>query len=165
MKGKFIMYIKPEELEDGRVLLYLKGQFMEENSQENLLALLSCIRDSQLIIPMKLTARKADKEITIKTKDGGTEKTDKKIIMKPDILKQGGKSYLPVFSNYIQLPADYAKDFTVVNMTFPGCVDLAHEYENLSGIVLDAFTIPFIIDFNLSDIILKIDSRLAPEKR
>lgn len=45
-------YIDAKTLESGKVLLYLKHNFLENRSQETLFPLLSCLRDSQVLVPM-----------------------------------------------------------------------------------------------------------------
>ena len=49
-----------KELENGDVLVALKSRFAEEKNQENLIALLKCMKDSKVIVPMRIEMSEED---------------------------------------------------------------------------------------------------------
>ncbi|MBE7027328.1 MAG: hypothetical protein E7410_07215, partial [Ruminococcaceae bacterium] len=62
--------IDKKTLESGRVLLYLKHEFLSNRSKETLFPLLSCLRDSNVIVPVNVTMSDFDKEKFLNSKQG-----------------------------------------------------------------------------------------------
>ena len=132
--------IDPSVLEDGSVLLDLKKAYLEDDSEENLYALLSCLRDSEVVVPVS---------------------SDAEGVVAPDILQGPDRNlYFPVFSQEAQIPEDYDESSTGVRLPMLRCIRLAHESQGTSGLVLDAFTDVLMLPFELADLIPRIPSRL-----
>lgn len=148
--------ITPESLESGNVLLYLKQKFFDDSSSENIGPLLACLRDSVMLVPASIAVSKEDMEAFTNAKAGDNVETGSDMHIEPDILENGGKKYFPVFSNREQLPEDYVKDFSVIRIPMTQCIEIAKSYMGLDGFVLDAFTAPMTISFELADIIAKL---------
>lgn len=130
-----------EMLKDGSTLCYLKHRFLSKKTREQLDWLLACLRDSVLIVPTLPVSGK------------------------PDFLESDdGVRFLPVFSQEKQLPPDYMEEFDLRRMRIEECVGLAKEYPDCSGLVLDGFTEAMIIEYDLTDAILRIPSRLHPKE-
>ena len=84
--------------------------------------------------------------------------------MIPDVLTDpAGGRFLPVFSQLLQLPADYAEHFTVTPMKAMDCLALAHQTEGVLGLVLDAFTEQVSMPFEIADAMEDFPSQLRPE--
>lgn len=156
-------YIEAKTLESGKVLLYLKYNFIENRSQETLFPLLSCLRDSQVIVPMNVIVSEADEDMFMNVKVGDVVSTNDEIRLKPDILQNGDNFFFPMFSNAEQIPEDYGSHFSTINLSVLQCIEMSKSYEHVCGLVLDAFTDPVVLEYDLADLIPQFESRLKPE--
>ena len=154
------MGITQETLKNGKVLRALVHQFLAEQNQQNLLAILKCLRDSYVWIPCNVNISEADTEQFLNAQVGDTVTSAEDIRFTPDILQNGDLFYFPVFSNCDQMGADYGNRFSKIEKHFFEAMSLANARENVEGIVLDAFTQPFIVKKDLFDIIGKLPSSL-----
>ena len=126
-------------LEGGKTLAYLNHRFLSKQTAEQLNWLLSCLRDSELLVP-------------ILPETG-----------QPDLLESDdGIKFLPVFSQPEQMPADYRERFELKTMDFGACLALARSIEEVQAIVLDGLTEPMTINYHLGDAIMRRPSRLHP---
>jgi len=156
-------YLDPASLEDGQVLLSLKQDFLEKQDMDSMSVLLSCLRDSRLIVPMNrvqagentglIEALGPGEELVM---PGGTR-------LKADILRSGTHRYFPVFSNPTVIPGDYTKRFTTIKLPMLQILKLAHTYQ-VEGLVLDAFKDSLLLPFRIADEISKLPSNLPPEE-
>lgn len=157
-------YIDSKTLASGKVLLYLKQKFLENRTEQALFALLGCLRDSQVVVPVNVTMSEEDKEMFLNAKKGDQLSTNDEMRLKPDILQNGDKFFFPMFSNEEEMPEKYAANFSGINMSVLQCIEMAKFYEQVTALVLDAFTDPMILEYPLADLIPDIESRLKPEK-
>lgn len=135
----------------------LKIGFLNNPNRETLANLLGALKESALFIPMSIEMDKSDREKFLKGKKGDVIQTEHDMKMKPDILRdKDGKLFLPVFSNQAQIPQDYARKFSQISFPTIQCIQMAHATPNLSGLVLDAFTEPFVMPFDVADVLLNI---------
>ena len=147
-------YIDPKELEDGKVLLYLKHRFCDNAVRENLIPLLGCMRDSVLFVPFHPAGETPVPASPVPYR------------MVPDILKDpSGNGFLPVFSQVQQLPPDYAEQFSITPLKAMDCLALAHQTEGVAGLVLDAFTEQVTRPFEIADALEDFPSQRPPENR
>jgi hypothetical protein len=78
----------------------------------------------------------------------------------PDILMNGDDFYFPVFSDEESM-GEYGKDFSKVARHILDVIPLARNNEKkVKGIVINAFSEPFILDDRLYDLIESLESRL-----
>ncbi|MCQ2451629.1 MAG: SseB family protein [Oscillospiraceae bacterium] len=155
-------YIDPASLEDGQVLLYLKHNFLENRSMDTLSPLMSCLRDSKVIVPMNrvlagentglIESLGPGEELTM---PGGTR-------LKPDILRSGEKRFFPIFSATTVIPGDYGKKFTTIKLPMIKVIELAHTYQ-VEGLALDPFSESMVLPFEIADEIAKLESNLPPD--
>lgn len=69
------------------------------------------------------------------------EETIVNISMRPDIVKDGGRTrLLPVFTSYEQIPSDYMESFSFIKVPSSYAYSFMNECEELSGMVLNPFT-------------------------
>ena len=76
----------------------------------------------------------------------------KGIVFQPDILMDGDSAFLPVFTNEEQVIQEYGENFTRIQKHFLEAMDVADSNAQLTGIVIDAFTVPFTVikkNFNM----------------
>ena len=92
----------------------------------------------------------------------GTKITSKdNVRMIPDILKSGEEFFFPVFTSAEEM-GEYGEHFSKLQDHFLAAVNLAKNNEkNVSGIVINAFSEPFVIPKEVFDIIAKMDSSLG----
>lgn len=156
--------VKAADLENGNVLMLLKSKFTENPSEETLLPLLSCLRDSVVKVPFVAEMSEADKKRYRECKEGENFKNQDEVKLTADILKGAdGLMYFPVFSQDEQLPEDYKSKFTIIPVTMIDVLKMAHSDSNVKGIVLDGFTEAFVLTFELADYMVQIPSRIGDE--
>lgn len=157
--------ITRESLQSGNVLLYLKQQFLKNRTTENFMMFASCLRDSVVWVPHVATISAEDKEQLKKAKVDDIVKTKETIRMKPEILiTDGGEKYYPMFSQQKQIPESYKEQFSFIAMQTLICLDNAHANPVLNGIILDPFTEPVILPFDLADFLKEFPSRLSSDE-
>lgn len=156
--------IKAADLENGNTLVYLKLKFMQEPTQENLLPLLMCLRDSVVKVPFIAEMSEEDKKRVAECKEGETFCNKDEVRLTADILQaKDDNRYFPVFSQDEQMPEDYRKKFTVIPITALDALKMAHGDETVSGLVLDGFTFPFVVPFELGDYMATLPSRIEED--
>lgn len=149
-----------KQLEDGKLLLYLKRRFLQLQTRDALLPVLNCLRDSIVIVPIQITLSPEDHEKLMAADGSMPVKFSQKTPFKPDILQNDGRSYFPIFSNPAQLPPEYAEQFSTIELPVLQCIEMANRIGNLDGLVLDAFTEPMLIHNEAAKLIPKFKSHL-----
>lgn len=123
-------------LKDGSTLVFLKKRYLSKETKEQLDWVLSCMKDSILIVP---------------TLPGSG---------KPDMLERDdGARFLPVFSNMGEIPPDYAEEFVLKELDIEACLALMRGTEGCRGLALDGLTEPLVLESNLAESILTKPSR------
>lgn len=167
--------ITEADLEDGSLLEAAVTSFNNERTEEHFITVLEILRDSYVWIPCNVVMSEEDQKqfdaIAQKLKDDpdadpreliGTEFTTKGITrMIPDILQNGNAYFFPVFST-AEAMGEYGDHFSKVQRHMLEAVSLAeHNEKKLAGIVLNAFTEPFVVDAGIWDILKNMKSRIA----
>ena len=145
-----------KELENGDVLVALKSRFAEEKNQENLIALLKCMKDSKVIVPMRIEMSEEDAARIENATDGEEIETRDEIKMVPEILQAKEKRFFPMFSQIGQIPKEFGTSHNLMSMPTSEALDMAHQIENLDGIVLNAFSKSVAMPFVTADQIYTI---------
>ena len=146
------MGVKRETLKSGRVLKALIGQFEKSRTEENLIAILHCLRDSYIWIPGTLEMSDTDAEKFINSQVGETVTTDDVMKFEPDILQNGEDKFYPVFSS-IEEMGEYGNNFSKVKKHFFEAMSYANGKKETVGIVVNAFSMPFVVPKEWFDII------------
>ena len=77
----------------------------------------------------------------------------------PDILENSGDYFFPIFSSEEEM-GDYGKDFSKVAQHVRNVIPLARNNEKrLKGIVLNAFSEPFVLESQLFDMLERDSSQ------
>lgn len=168
--------ITQELLEDGSFLKKATEICNRNRTQLNLIKLAKILRDSWVWIPCNAIMSDADYETLEKAvlaaRDGegldslvGQELTAKdNIRMVPDILQNGEEFFFPVFSSIDEM-GEYGEHFSKIERHFLEAVKLARNNEkNVAGIVINAFSEPFVVPRELFDILDAMESSLEDEK-
>ncbi|MCR5005366.1 MAG: SseB family protein [Clostridiales bacterium] len=165
--------LKASDLEDGRMLKEAVSAFNKERTQDHLLDILELLRDSWVWIPCTAIPSEQDHEAVLKmlqeAGDDPSAMVGKEITMKdsvrlvPDILSNGSEFFFPIFSSAEEM-GEYGERFSKIQKHVLEAIALARNNEkDPAGIVLNAFTEPFILDKQLYDIVEKMKSRIVEE--
>ena len=156
------MGIKREALKGGGVLRALVAQFYADRTEQNLFAMLQCLRDSYVWIPYLVKIGDADIEKFRHAKEGETVTLDAEARLVPDILKNGDSLFFPVFSGLDQM-GEYGSHFSKMEKHFFEAMAMAMAHEEVVGIVLDAFTRPYVLEKGFFDIVGKLPTNVDDE--
>ncbi len=175
-------YAVPEEpitqelLEDGSYLKRAIGICNRNRTQLNVLKLFRILRDSSVWVPCNAILSDADYErwtgiVKDALENGGPDSiVGKEVVSKdqvlfvPDILKNGDSFFFPVFTSEEEM-GDYGNDFSKVGSHFLEAANLARNNEkDVAGIVINAFSEPFVIPKEMFDMIAGMPSSLEAEE-
>lgn len=162
--------ITKEDLAGGQMLRDAIRRFNSERNENNLFDVLELLRDSDVYVPCTAVLSQADQGVIEEMlKEAGDDpsamigkemRTKDQIRMIPDILQNGDDFFFPVFSS-TEVMGEYGDNFSKVGSDFLHAVNLARNNEKeLKGIVVDAFSEPFVLDVELFDIVEKMKSRI-----
>ena len=168
--------ITPELLEDGSFLKRATEICNRNRTQLNMIKLLKILRDSWVWIPCNAIFSEADKAAMDKVVMEAIEKENVDSLightftsqdcvrMVPDILQNGEDYFFPVFTTAEEM-GEYGNGFSKIQKHFLEAANLARNNEkNVSGIVINAFSEPFIIPRDLFDMIAELPSAFEPKK-
>lgn len=164
--------VTQELLAGGAFLKRVIGICNRNRTQLNLLKLLKILRDSWIWVPCNAIMSDADYEAWTKIIMEAQEKGDLNsliglevsnqddIRMVPDILQNGDAFYFPVFTSEEEM-GEYGDNFSKLEKHFLEAANLARNNEkDVAGIVINAFTEPFVIPKEMFDIIAGMDSSI-----
>ena len=159
-----------ETLEDGSLLKKAISIFNRNRTQHNMLNVLKILRDSYVYVPCNAIMSEEDNKAMLDMihkaeENGGVEDLEgeefvTRDIMRfvPDILYRDDKYYFPAFSSNEEM-GEYGKNFSKIAHRMVDVIPLAKNNEkNVCGIVINAFSEPFILDKDLFDLVLRIES-------
>ncbi len=164
--------ITAELLEDGSFLKRALGICNRNRTQLNLIKLARILRDSWVWVPCTAIMSDFDYEQWTKLVMDAQEKEDlnslagqelttqDNIRMVPDILQSGEEFFFPVFITAEEM-GEYGDHFSKIERHFLEAVNLAKNNEkNVNGIVINAFSEPFVIPKEMFELIAGMDSSL-----
>lgn len=166
--------ITAEDLADGTMLKAAVSAFDAERNEPNFFEVLETLRDSYVWIPCNAVLGAADMTAMQKaieesgddlsTMVGQTFTNTENIRMVPDILQNGDAFFFPIFSSAEEM-GEYGQGFSKVEKHFLEALQLAINNEkNVSGIVLNAFSEPFVLEREIFDIVQNMKSRIEGEE-
>ena len=162
--------ISEEDLEDGSMLETAVHRFNEERNESNFLDLLEILRDSYVWVPCNAVMSDADQKRMEELIDSFNGDFDKLAGMEfvakdetrliPDILQNGDAFFFPIFSTE-EAMGEYGEGFSKLQKHILEVIPLARNNEREPvGIVLNAFSEPFILDKEIWDIVENMKSRI-----
>lgn len=167
--------ITPELLEDGSFLKRATEICNRNRTQLNMIKLMKILRDSWVWIPCNAVIRDADyaaleKVVKDAEQNGGldtlvgkTLNNQDNIRMVPDILQNGEDFFFPVFTTAEEM-GEYGQHFSKIQKHFLEAANLARNNEKkVKGIVINAFSEPFVIPVELFEIIAEMPSSFDNE--
>jgi len=163
--------ITREELEDGQLLKNAIIKFNNERTEDNVFEIFQILRDSYVWIPCNCIQSERDiqamKDMLEKAGDdleklkGVTFSNQDEMRMVPDILQNGEDFFFPVFSSAEEM-GEYGNGFSKIEKHFLEALVLARNNEkNVKGIVVNAFSDPYVLPIDLFDMFEKIKSRVV----
>ena len=168
--------ITPELLEDGMFLKRAIEICNRNRTQLNMIKLMKILRDTLIWIPCNAVLSEADYsawEQVVKEaeKSGGLDSIAGKTLsnkdnirMIPDILQNGDVFFFPVFTSAEEM-GEYGQRFSKIEKHFLEAANLARNNEkNIAGIVINAFTEPFIVPLDLLGLIAEMPSSFTQKK-
>ena len=162
--------VTAEDLADGTMLKEAVAAFNKERNEPNFFEVLETLRDSYVWIPCNAVLSDADMAEMNKAVEncdgdlssliGKTFQSSESIRMIPDILQNGDAFFFPIFSSAEEM-GEYGEGFSKIQKHFLEALNLAINNEkDLSGIVLNAFSEPFVLDKEIFDIVQNMKSRI-----
>lgn len=130
--------MKRSVMKDGRMLRECIEQYNYYRSGNNQMVVYTCLRDSRVFVPWR----------------GGR-------VNDMAFIKEKGKRYLPVFSNEAQ-QGDKAGSFEVAEKDFVDVITAAR-FANADGILVDPYTVPFLVEPSEYDTISRMITRITSE--
>lgn len=163
--------ITAKDLEDGKMLKWAISVFNENPTMEKCLKILALLRDSYVWIPCSSVMSDNDQKRMAKMINEANGDLDKlkgmnfvtkdEMRLIPDIFQRGEELFFPVFSSIEEMDECEGK-FSKVEKHFLEALSLAkNNKNNLSGIVINAFSEPFVLDKELWHIIEELESGLT----
>lgn len=169
--------VTEELLQDGSFLKNAIEICSRNRTELNLIRLAAILRDSFVWIPCNAILSDADYDsfsrVVLDAADQGdldsltgrTLTSRDPIRMVPDILQNGDDFFFPVFTSEEEM-GKYGESFSRLERSFQEAAVLAKNNEkHVKGIVINAFTFPFVIPAEMIDIITNLPSCLNPDQK
>ena len=162
--------ITAEDLEDGSMLEAAVSRFDRERNEQNLISIMEILRDSYVWVPCNAIMSDTDQariEALIKGAENNLDAMKGKEFIAhdetrlvPDILQNGEKLFFPIFST-AEVMGDYGNGFSKIQKHMLDVIKLARNNEKEPvGIVLNAFSEPFVLDKEIWDLVEDMKSRI-----
>ena len=168
--------ITPELLEDGSFLKRAVEICNRNRTELNMIKLMKILRDSWVWIPcnaimsdvdyaaLEKLVKDAERSGNMDSIVGTTITNQENIRMVPDILQSGEDYFFPVFTTAEEM-GKYGNGFSKIQKHFLEAACLARNNEkDVAGIVINAFSEPFIVPRDLLDMIAELPSAFEPEE-
>ena len=164
--------ISAELLEDGALLKRVVDICSRNRTQLNVIKLMRILRDSFVWVPCNAVFSDADNENVmnmvkvveqgegLESLEGKEFSTKDEVRMIPDILQNGDEFFFPVFTTAEEM-GEYGDNFSKMERHFMETINLAcNNNKKVSGIVINAFSNPFVVSNELLEIIEGMESNL-----
>ena len=157
------MGVKRETLRNGKVLKALIAQFVNERNKPNFVSVLHCLRDSYVWVPGTMQVSNIDIEKFLTSHEGDLVRTDDDMKFEPDILQSGDDKFYPVFSSIDEM-GEYGNGFSKIEMHFFDAMTYAMGKPETVGIVVNAFSLPFVVSKELFEFVGQIPTNIDDEE-
>ena len=163
MAGMEPKKLSREKLADGSVLLFLKERFQDDMNEDNLIELMQVLRDSILLVPMKVLMSAADAERMRLYEENMKFVAENDIQVVPATATLEDQNYMFIFSQPEQIHVDYSDAVSIMRIPWEKVYQYFIDDEGIYGIVLDPFTENLEIPEELIHAISRMDSALVDE--
>ena len=165
--------ITEEDLADGKMLEEAVSKFNSNKNNDAFIDVLEILRDSIVYVPYNAVLSDRDQERFEEIINKAGENLDELVGLEfvaedetrliPDILEKSGNYFFPIFSTE-EAMGEYGDNFSKIPQNILDIIPLARNNDKKPvGIVLNAFSEPFILDKEVWDIVEKLKSRLVKE--
>lgn len=165
--------ITEEDLADGKMLEQAVSKFNSNRNNDTFIDVLEILRDSIVYVPYNAVLSDRDQERFEEIINKAGENLDELVGLEfvaedetrliPDILENSGHYFFPIFSTE-EAMGEYGDNFSKIPQNILDIIPLAQNNDKKPiGIVLNAFSEPFILDKEVWDIVEKLKSRLVKE--
>ncbi len=146
--------------EEGLLIKKAIENFYADSTTENLLAVMNILRDSVVWIPCHAVKEESGENQTEESSgpaeadsrfsSGKTALSGEPVRLEPEIVQNSKGYFMPVFSSCEEM-GEYGKRFSKIKKPFAEAILLAGGCRNyqLSGIVINAFSNPFSLQWDL----------------
>ena len=152
-----------EKLADGNVLLAVKERLQDDMNEDNLIELMQVLRDSVLILPMRVLMSAADEERMRLYEENMKLVVENDVQVLPATATIEGENCMFVFSQAEQIPVEYSDAVTLMRAPRAKVYEYVSGDASLDAIVLDPFTENLELTRELADAISQLPSRLPEE--
>lgn len=154
--------VTAEALKNGTVLCALILRFLNNRTKENMFSVLSCLKDSDVWIPAKISMNGQNVD-TMGLQDNGIMQPVKgSFTVRPQVLKtKDGEIIMPVYSRRENIKKENIPGFSIANLPYEKCVEMLSGIENCSKIVVDPYLYNVILDEDLIEISKKLPSQIG----
>ena len=140
--------------------------FYTKQDEGTLRLLISLLMNVQVSVPMTVSMEDADVEKFLHAKAGDTVTTGGAIRMKPDMLKNNaGELFFPAFTMAEETPENYRTSFSWITMDFMNCVHSAYGNENCTGVVINGFSEPFVVNRQVMKLMLETEEKTSKNQK
>ena len=158
-----------DDAEENKTLKEAIHCFNTQSTRENLLVVLFRLKDSMIWIPCSAVLGEADRrnwnDLVNEHKNdldslvGTTLTSTDNIRMVPDILQSGEEYFFPVFTS-VEDMGEYGEHFSRLQDTLIHAITLARNNDKeVRGIVVNAFSEPFVLDRELFDLVTDTETK------
>ena len=161
------------DLEDGTVLKGAVADFEKDRNDDTFSFVLAVLRSSKVIVPCQIELsedaqailEKLDKEgKNIDSLEGEEkERFNEGISFVPAILVNDGHKFFPVFSSKEEMD-EHFKEGSAMNAPFLHALEMAANGDEIEGIVLNAFTQPFVVGKDFFEAVAKMKPLVEDEE-
>lgn len=155
--------LTPEKLADGNVLLSVKERFQDDMSEENLMDLMQVLRDSVLLMPMRVIMSAADEERMRLYEENMKLVVENDVQVVPATAPIEDMTCMLIFSQAEQIPVDYSDVVTIMKAPWAKVQEYLFADDSIETVVLDPFTENLEIPRELVSAISQMESRLTEE--
>lgn len=160
--------LRAEDLADGKWLEEAISRYNKDSSKDNIIDLLVLIRNSVLWVPCNAIMGEADQkrfEELLKNCGDNLEEmvgqefqTEEQTRLVPDILQNGDSFFFPAFSSVAAM-GEYGNSFSKIPTSIIDIIQMARNSDKeLVGVVINAFSEPFILNTNAWEILEQMES-------
>ncbi len=153
--------VTPEALKNGTVLCGLILRFLHNRTKENMFSVLSCLKDSAVWIPAKISMDGKDVDTLGLNENGIMQPIKGRFTVRPQILKtKDGNIIMPIYSRRENIKGENIKGFSIANIPYDKCLEMLDGIENCDQIVVDPYLYNVVLDEDLIKISKRLPSRL-----
>ncbi|MBQ1388289.1 MAG: SseB family protein [Clostridia bacterium] len=154
--------ITPEMLKDGTVLCGLVIRFINNRNHENMFALLSCLRDSNVFVPCEVNMDGRDLDIGGKGDNPIIFPVHHKMQIKPQLYKAtNGGVYMPFYTRQENAKPSELRGASLINLPYLQLVGMLHDNEACTGFVVDPKLYNVVLDQDAIRVSAELPSRLS----